>query len=143
MAGQKVTFYNEVSIERNSSSADIKIPGNASSLSPNGIYFTPNTDTLHNDAAPHIVQGQYIYTLGSKVLEDNKTDAITIVQGDTDMSNTHFETNTAALVVTKKSMSNTSSRHPKIPNTASATSNTTPAVVEIFSIFFISMTVFV
>lgn len=100
MAGQKVTFYNEVSIERNSSSADIKIPGNASSLSPNGIYFTPNTDTLHNDAAPHIVQGQYIYTLGSKVLEDNKTDAITIVQGDTDMSNTHFETNTAALVVT-------------------------------------------
>ena len=49
----------------------------------------------------------------------------------------------AALAVTKKSMSNTSSRHPKIPNTASATNNTTPAVVEIFSIFFISMTVFV
>lgn len=65
--GQKVTFYNEISIQK--PVGDMKVPGNSSSLSSNGIYFSPANDILQNQP-PHIVQGQYIYTLGSRVINN-------------------------------------------------------------------------
>lgn len=45
----------------------------------------------------------------------------------------------ADLLVLKKSMSNTISRHARMPNTASMASSTTPVLVDTFSIFLLFM----
>ena len=91
--GQKVTFYNEISIQK--PVGDIKVPGNSSSLSSNGIYFSPANDILQ-DQPPHIVQGQYIYTLGSRVINSTpeKPEERSIVSVINENNTIEFKTKT-------------------------------------------------
>lgn len=88
--GQKVTFYNEINIEK--PVGDIRVPGNSANLSANGIYFTPANNILQNQP-PHIVQGQYIYTLGSKTINEIEENSKSIVSSQIQNNEINFTTN--------------------------------------------------
>lgn len=90
--GQKVTFYNEISIQTPVAGGDIKVPGNSANLSSNGIYFTPANEIFQNQP-PHIVQGQYIYTLGSKTITEIEENSKSIVSSQIQNNEINFTTN--------------------------------------------------
>ena len=85
----KVTFYNDVSFKQFDDKTATPLNGNK--FDEGGIYFTAANNIASSKHPAHIVHNDYIYTLGSYVINKEEKDII-IIDDDTATNNEYVVT---------------------------------------------------